>query len=126
MISLLTEARIVVYHQDLGLYLAAGLFFTLTQGLAWSIARHTADLDFWRTGAFCLVVGLMTLMGWQFGGLVGVISGLALGMAAGWIILGFVFEFDPWQRWVMTGVGPILAMGSLALGYVLKGLILGT
>ena len=114
-----------IYSTDLGIYLSGGVFVALMQVLVWSMARHSADTDVWRTGAFCAVVGVMAAFGLALGGLEGVASAVILGAVCGWIVLGYVFELETWQRGVMAGVGPIAAGVSLFLGYWMKGLILG-
>jgi hypothetical protein len=124
MSDLFILARIGVYSTDLGIYLTAGIYIGLMQWLIWSIARHSADIEIWRTGAFCLLVGGLTIMGLAFGGVGGLLSAAILGFLGGWIVLGYVFELETWQRATMTAVGPIAAVVSALLGYWLKGFIL--
>lgn len=124
MSDLLIVARIGVYSTDLGIYLTSGIYIGLMQLLIWSIARHSADIDVWRTGAFCLLVGSMTALGLAIGGVEGIASAAIMGFLSGWAILGYVFELEVWQRGVMTAVGPVAAAVSLFLGYWLKGIIL--
>lgn len=124
MSDLLIVARIGVYSTDLGIYLTAGIYIGLMQLLIWSIARHSAEIDVWRTGAFCLLVGSMTALGLAIGGTGGIASAAILGFLSGWTILGYVFELEVWQRGVMTAVGPVAAAVSLFLGYWLKTIIL--
>ncbi|RYD29064.1 MAG: hypothetical protein EOP87_18850 [Verrucomicrobiaceae bacterium] len=124
MTDLLPLAGIGVYSTDLGFYLTAGIYLGLMQWLVWSIARHSADIELWRTGAFCLLVGSMTILGLGMGGLGGILSAAILGFLCGWVILGYVFELETWQRAVMTAVGPVAAIFSFLAGYWLKGVIL--
>ena len=117
-------AGISVYSTDLGIYLSAGTYIGLMQLLIWSIARHSADIELWRTGAFCLLVGSMTTLGLAIGGGGGIATAAILGFLSGWTILGYVFEMEIWQRGLITAVGPVAAAVSIFLGYWLKGLIL--
>jgi hypothetical protein len=117
-------AQIGVYSRDLGIYLTAGIYIGSMQLLIWSIARHSADIELWRTGAFCLLVGCMTGIGLAIGGIEGIASAAILGFLSGWAILGYVFELEVWQRGVITAVGPIAAGVSLFVGYWLKEVIL--
>lgn len=124
MTDLFVLARIGVYSTDLGFYLTIGIYLGLMQWLVWSIARHTADIEIWRIGAFCLLVGCMTILGVGMGGLGGILSAAILGFLCGWVILGYVFELETWQRAVITAVGPFAAVISFLAGYWLKGVIL--
>lgn len=124
MTDLFFLARIGVYSTDLGFYLTAGIYLGLMQWLVWSIARHSADIELWRTGAFCLLVGSMTILGVGMGGLGGILSAAILGFLCGWVVLGYVFDLETWQRAVMTAVGPVAAVLSFLAGYWLKGVIL--
>jgi hypothetical protein len=122
MITTLLVARIGVYSTDLGIYITAAIYFGIMQTLVWGIARHSADIEFWRTGAFCLLVGSMTLLGLAVGGVGGLATAAILGWVCGWVILGYVFDLENWQRQVMTLVGPIAAALSYVGGYWLKSL----
>ncbi|RYD38909.1 MAG: hypothetical protein EOP85_16775 [Verrucomicrobiaceae bacterium] len=124
MTDLLFLARVGVYSTDLGAYLTFGIYLGLMQWLLWSIARHSADIEIWRTTAFCLLVGVLTVMGLAFGGIGGLLSAAILGFLGGWILLGYVFDLETWQRAVMTAVGPIAVVPSYLAGYWLKGVIL--
>ncbi len=124
MTDLLPLAGIGGDSDDLGLYLATGIYIGLMQWLVRSIARHSADIELWRTVAFCLLVGSMTILGVGMGGLDGILSAAILGFLCGRVILGYVFELETWQRAVMTAVGPVAAIFSFLTGYWLKGVIL--
>lgn len=124
MSDLLILARVGVYSTDLGIYLTGGIYIGLMQLLIWSIARHSADIELWRTGAFCLLVGCMTLLGVAMGGLGGILSAAILGFLCGWVVLGYVFDLETWQRATITAVGPFAAVISFLLGYWLKSVIL--
>lgn len=124
MTDLLPLARIGVYSTDLGFYLTIGIYLGIIHWLTWYIARYTDDIELWKTGAFCLLVGSMTILGVGMGGIGGILSAAILGLLGGWIVLGYVFELETWQRAVITAVGPPAAVGSFLAGYWLKGLIL--
>jgi len=114
-----------MYSTEPGIYLASGINVVLMQLLVWSIARHSADIEIWRTVAFCLVVGTMAIFGLAIGGVEGLASGAVLGFVCGWVVLGYVFELETWQRGVMAAVGPLAAYVSFSLGYWLKEAVFG-
>jgi|GEM_PF-7046242 len=115
--------RLFVYSTDLGIYLVGAIYLGIMQLLIWSIARHSADIELWRTGAFCLLVGAMTLIGLAIGGVEGIASAAILGLICGWVISGFVYDLEQKHRIIITIVGPIAAVLSSFLGYWLKGVI---
>lgn len=122
--TLTLVARIAGSSADLGAFLSVCLYVVLMQGLLWSIARHSADLEWWRTVAFCAAAGLSTAFGLGLGGIEGIVTAALLGFPCAWVMLGWVFELETWQRSVMTAVGPVAAAGSLWAGFQLKKIIL--
>jgi len=117
--------RLIVYSTNLAIYLAGAIYLIIMQLLLWSIARHSADIELWRTGAFCLLVGSMTFFGLAMGGVEGIASAVILGLIAGWVISGFVYDLEQKHRIITTVVGPIAASLAIFLGHWLKGMIVG-
>ncbi len=123
--SLTFLSRVYIVPTDLGIYLTALIMIILTQVLLWSIARYTTDIEIWRCLGFCAVVGAASAMGFALAGASG--NGwwgvLGCGAFAGYLIGGFIYDFDLWQRIVVAICGPILAAIAFFGGYALKGLI---
>jgi hypothetical protein len=110
----------VVYPKDLGVLLSAGIYITAMQLLLWIIARHSADIDFWRTCLYCLLVGAIMAFGVVAGNIGALAVAFAMALFCGWVLLGYVFELEVWQRAVVASVGPVAAVLSIFLGFALK------
>ena len=116
-------ARVYFVPTDPGIYITAAIFVTLTQLLIWSIARYSTDIEIWRCLALC-AAGIISIIGLSMGGLNGLLGGYAAGAFVAFLIAGFLYDFETWQRITVSAVTPILGIISFIAGYWLKGIIL--
>ncbi len=117
-------ARMFFAPRDIGIYLTAILMLVMMQGLIWGIARHSTDIEFWRCVGLCAIAGIAAITGYAIGGSQGWLLGILLGAFAGYLIAGFVYDFDLWQRLVVTVCAPVFAFVSFYGGYWLKGILI--
>lgn len=104
--------------RDPGVYLVLLISILLVQLLVWGIARHSVYLDWWRSASLAIVAGVVTLLGMTIGG--GFLPGFVFGVMAVYLFAGLVYEFELWQRIVVTVSVPILSFLSFIGGFALK------
>ncbi len=114
---------------DLGFYLFVGLTYGCTHLLVWLIARDSSDMDWWRSLGTSMSVAVPAGVALAFfqneASLSTVIGGILLALFIAWLVYGWLFDLEIWQRIVMTVATPAIAVGMFLVAYWLKGLILG-
>lgn len=97
----------VVYFAFLTLLLSLQLFI-------WLVARHVSDVPWWNTFGITFVVFTGTLIGtyvsFSFANVIA--TYLACGFIV-WLVAGWLYEMEIWQRVVVSTFSPALGWGAL-------------
>lgn len=120
-------ARFYFASRDPAIYIALLIAIVAIQALLWGIARFAVDMEWWKAavlGITVLALGgmILPIVDGSVKNLIGIYSLCALAV---WILAGFLYEPELWQRLVLTFVTPLLGAGAWLAGVALRNMILG-
>ncbi|MCB1062018.1 MAG: hypothetical protein KDN20_03730 [Verrucomicrobiae bacterium] len=132
LLSELNGSLAFIYSRvDPAIVFALGFATLGTQALLWGIARDSADIEWWRAASIAAVITVVSLMvlrllaieeSLAFGPIVAAIVGCAF---ATWLVGGFVYDLETWQRAVLTVTSPVIGTLSLVIGVWLRNAVIG-
>ncbi|MCB1086426.1 MAG: hypothetical protein KDM63_05235 [Verrucomicrobiae bacterium] len=117
--------------RDPAIYFAFGLTLLGIQALIWGIARDNTDIEWWRSSAVAIVavvIGSMILsfiVRQETFSAIPILGGIFGCGFAVWLIGGFLYELEIWQRLTLSLASPIIGGVGMFLGVLLRNLIIG-
>lgn len=122
-------ARVLILPRDPSFYFAFALAVLGTQLLVWGLARHSADIEWWRATAVSVIgilCGNLAMHFYASGSGLAQVAGVLLGGAfVTWIVSGWLYEVETWQRAVLAFATPVIGTVAMIGGILIKIAIFG-
>ncbi len=125
--SLYFTSRVIMMRRDLATVIAIILSILSVQLALWIMARHSADIEWWRATALGCVAAVvspfamaMFSKGIQMGA-----GSVIIALFAIWLIAGFLYDLEIWQKILLTLLCPVIGLGAYFLALLIRNAIFG-
>ncbi len=96
------------------------------QLLAWCLARHSSDIEWWRAAALAAIVTVISIVVLNLLGLgeglrpVPIVSAFVGCAFATWLGAGLLYDMETWQRVTLSLSAPVVGTIAWFLGVLLR------